>query len=272
MAKMSLNSGVEFKAAMYPSGSTELPTTAGIFSEVSGTGSVQICWCPGSIHSIHLNNVTDPSTTIAEREYASHHSDRSKQRAIPFTDFSHLTPPMRFLVCCGPLPQLNLVQQCVNDAIISCNGTFNELRFPAVGFTALEWAAKKGNMDIVNWLCTDERTKDLIHTGCPVGWAGYTGQVEIMRKLVSYGADPSKTDDVLWCGIPPLLVAAQNGKLSSLKFYVDECKQDIGLVDSEGNNVLKHIELSHNWRELEDHIECHKWAKALLKKQKKKKK
>lgn len=93
-----------------------------------------------------------------------------------------------------------------------------------------------------------------------------------MRLLVSYGADPGKTDDVLWCGTPPLFVAAQNGKLGSLKFYVDECKQDIGSVDNKGRNILKHIELSHNWRELDDHVECHKWAKALLKKQKKKRK
>ncbi len=131
---------------------------------------------------------------------------------------------------------------------------------------------KERTLDIVKWLCTDGRTKDLIHVGCPVGWAGYTGQVEIMRLLVSYGADPSKTDDVLWCGTPPLFVAAQNGQLGSLKFYVDECKQDIGLVDNKGKNILKHIELSQNWRELDDHVESHKWAKALLKKQKKKKK
>jgi len=210
--------------------------------------------------------------TIAEKEYFAKHSDHSSQRAIHFRDFSELPPSLRFLVCCGPLPQLDLVQQCVNDAIISCNGTFHQLRFPEVGFTALEWAAKKGNLDIVKWLCTDGRTKDLIHVGCPVGWAGYTGQVEIMRQLVSYGADPSKTDNVFWCSTPPLFVAAQNGKLEALKFYVAECKQDIGMVDEEGKNVLKHIELSPNWRELDDHVETHKWAKALLKKQKKKKK
>jgi hypothetical protein len=268
---MSVQSGVQMKSVMYPSGSTTLPTFAGVFSEVSGSGSVKILWCPGSSNSIFISNVTDSSMTIAEKEHSAH-ADNSSQRAIHFRDFSELPPSLRFLVCCGPLPQLDLVQQCVNDAITSCNGTFHQLRFPEVGFTALEWAAKKGNLDIVKWLCTDGRTKDLIHVGCPVGWAGYTGQVEIMRQLVSYGADPSKTDNVFWCSTPPLFVAAQNGKLEALKFYVEECKQDIGMVDDEGNNVLKHIELSPNWRELDDHVETHKWAKALLKKQKKKKK
>jgi len=127
---MILNSGVQLTSALYPSGSATLPTTSSIFSEVSGTGSIQILWSPGSISSIFLNNVTDSSMTIAEREYLANHSDRSSQRAIHFRNFSDLTPSMRFLVCCGPLPQLNIVQQCVNDAIFSCNGTFHQLRFP----------------------------------------------------------------------------------------------------------------------------------------------
>ena len=269
-ANMSMNTGVKLKAAMYPSGSTTLPTVPGIFTEVSGSGSARIMWLPGSTNKILLNNATDPNLTIAEREYLAGH-DLSFQQQIPFNDFSELPPPLRFLVCCGPLPQLDLVQQCVNDAIVSCNGTLHQLRFPLAGFTALEWAAKKGNLDIVRWLCTDARTKDLINIGCPVGWAGYTGQVDIMRQLVSYGADPSKTDDVLWNNTLPLFVAAQNGKLDAVKFYIEECKQDIGMIDDEGSNILKHVEKAQNWREMDDHVETHKWAKSMLKKQKKKK-
>lgn len=269
-ANMSMNSGVEFKAAMYPTGSTKLPTTPGIYVEVSGSGSVRIMWCPGSINTIFVNNATDSTMTIAEREYLAQY-DKSFQRQIRFRDFSELPPPLRFLVCCGPLPKLDLVQQCVDDAIASSNGALDQLRFPVAGFTALEWAAKKGNRDIVTWLCTDTRTKDLINVGCPVGWAGYTGQVDIMRQLVSYGADPSKTDDVLWSKTIPLFVAAQNGKLDAVKFYVEECNQDIGIIDDEGNNILKHIEKSHNWREIDNHVETHKWAKSMLKKQQKRK-
>ena len=92
-----------------------------------------------------------------------------------------------------------------------------------------------------------------------------------MRQLVSYGADPSKTDDVLWNKTLPLFVAAQNGKLDAVKFYIEECKQDIGMIDDEGSNILKHVEKAQNWREMDDHVETHKWAKSMLKKQKKKK-
>jgi len=135
IAKMSVQSGVQLKSVMYPSGSTTLPTFACMFTEVSGSGSVKIMWRPGSINTIFLNNVTDSSMTIAEKEYFAKHSDHSSQRAIHFRDFSELPPSLRFLVCCGPLPQLDRVQQCVNDAIISCNGTFHQLRFLEVGFT-----------------------------------------------------------------------------------------------------------------------------------------
>jgi hypothetical protein len=65
---------------------------------------------------------------------------------------------------------------------------------------------------------------------------------------------------VLWCGTPPLFVAAQNGQIGALKFYVEECMQDIGMVDSAGNNILKHIEFSTNWRQMEDHVECRKYV------------
>lgn len=269
-AKISMNLGVQMEAAMYPYGCATLPATPDMFVEVSGSGSVRIMWCPGSISAIILNNAADSTMTIGEREYSAIY-DLSFQRQIHFRDFSDLPPPLRFLVCCGPLPQLDLVQQCVDDAIVSCNGAFHQLRFPVAGFTALEWAAKKGNRDIVRWLCTDKRTKDMINFGCPIGWAGYTGQVDIMRQLVSYGADPRKTDDVLWSNTQPLFVAAQNGKLDAVKFYVEECQQDIGMVDDEGNNILKHVEKSQNWREIDNHVETHKWAKSMLKKQQKKK-
>jgi len=36
--------------------------------------------------------------------------------------------------------------------------------------------------------------------------------------------------------------------------------QDIGMVDSAGNNILKHIEFSTNWRQMEDHVECRKYV------------
>ena len=147
-------------------------------------------------------------------------------------------------------------------------GNLNNLRVPQVGFTALEWASKKGNIDTVKWLCEDERTKGMIDIGCPVGWAAYTGQVEIMRFLVAEGADPAKTDAVLWSGLQPLLVAAQNGQLEAMKYLVNECDQDITMKDRSGRDLLKSISDAPNWRDVPGHVEAHKWAKKMLKKSK----
>eukprot|EP00980_Cylindrotheca_fusiformis_P026710 scaffold17050_cov79-Cylindrotheca_fusiformis.AAC.1 len=185
------------------------------------------------------------------------------ERVVPFNDFSGLPPPLHFLVCCGPLPQLDIAQACVSDAIQQCYGNIGMVRATSGGFTALEWAAKNGNMEIVKWLCTDERTKPLIRIGCPIGWAGYTGKVEVMRLLVSYGADPARTDSIL-LGNPPLLAAGYNGQLEALKFYVNECHQDVNMLGRDGTNLLENIMEEPNWHDFPERRAAHAWATALI--------
>jgi len=170
------------------------------------------------------------------------------------------------LVCCGPLPHIDVVKASISEALQCCGGQVYNLRVPVVGFSALEWAAKKGNIDIVKWLCDDERTNGLIGVGSPVGWAGYTGQIETMKLLVEYGADPGKTDEVLFRSQPPIMVAASNGQLDVLKYYVEECGQDINMVDNHGKGIVSYIKGAPNWRELPGHVACHKWSKSLLRK------
>ena len=63
-----------------------------------------------------------------------------------------------------------------------------------------------------------------MYEGCPDGWASYTGQVEIARKLVAFGADSKTTDYVIFYNCPPLLLAAENGQLESMKFLVEELR------------------------------------------------
>lgn len=254
---------VEIASKVYD-GSSSLPPGPAMISECSGIGMMSIFWNPGSTSFISIAN--ESPYDIASGAVSLDAAAAGNRNTIQFNDFSQLHPTQRFLICCGPLPQLEIARQCASEAIRSCDGRLDELRVPNVGFTALEWAAKKGNMDIVKWLCTDDRTKALVKIGSPVGWAGYTGKVEIMRYLVSQGADPANTDAVLWGGTAPLLVAAQNGQLESMKFFVDECKQDIRMKDSSGKDILKQITGAPNWRELKGHKAAHKWAKKLLQK------
>ena len=128
-----------------------------------------------------------------------------------FASVSELQLPFRFLVSCGPLQDLALAKAALEellDVVAQGGGTTHDnygwrlhfgsarpdprrvvasVRAPAAGFTALEWAAKKGNLGVVEWLCTDERTKCLVREGSPIGWACYTGRIECARLLLRHG-------------------------------------------------------------------------------------
>jgi hypothetical protein len=236
-----------FKARLYMPRST-LPTKPSMFSEVSGIGKASIFWSAAS-----------PNVVMYGNDYAS-----DKGEKVKFNDLKELDPLMRFLLTCGPLTSLAIAKSSVDEAMRMVGGDPSQLRMPGAGFTALEWAAKKGNKSTVSWLCKDPRTKALVRVGSPVGWAAYTGQTEIMRLLVTVGADPAATDAVLWSFQPPLLVAASNGKCESMKYLVEECGQDIGMKNPRGEGVLDSVEEAPNWRELDDHKKTHKWAKKRL--------
>ena len=134
-----------------------------------------------------------------------------------------------------------------------------DLRVPSLGLTALEWAAKKGNIDVVEWLCTDERTRFLVNTGSPIGWACYVGRVECAKALLRHGADPTATDAVLWGGVPPLLAAAQNGQLEALKWLVGEAGVDLRVTDHKGRGAVHHVKMAARWQDMPDHVECLAW-------------
>ena len=75
---------------------------------------------------------------------------------IFFKSLSNLKPILRFVITCGPLPDLDTAKASLQDGLnIACSNLEN-LRAPKVGFTAIEWAAKRGNRETVQWLCTDE--------------------------------------------------------------------------------------------------------------------
>jgi len=235
--------GAKVESSLYNYGAP-LPSRPAMISEVSGTGMLGVFWNPGSKSVINLIGATPSS--------------------VEFTHFSEIPPVLRFLVTCGPLPDLDVAKESLSDALYRVRGDIQQLRAPSVNFTALEWAAKKGNIDTVQWLCSDERTKAMVNIGSPIGWACYTGQVEVARMLLRHGANPGMTDVVLFNCLPPLMVAAQNGQLDAMKFLVEECKQDINMIDGAGRGVLKNISDSPNWRNIPGHVACHKWAKQKL--------
>lgn len=225
---------------------------AGLISEASGAGHLGIMWNPepGQVSIIMPHN---PGLALPNLD-----------NMVKFRSMSELEAPLRFLLSCGPLGDIDVARGCVDEAISMIGGDICKLKMQSVLFNPLEWAAKKGNIDIVEWLCTDDRTKSLIHEGCSVGWACYTGQVEIARRLVAHGADPGKTDDVLFYKCPPLLMAAENGQLEAMQYLVNELGQDIHMVGpTSGRNVIDSIQTVPNWNE-GDHLQCYEWAMSRM--------
>ena len=226
-----------------------------LFSETSGAGSVGIMWNPGSISFITF---TDTNATSGSRPSV------DMNDVIQFQELSELVAPVRFLLACGPVCDIDVARACVDEVISMTGGKIDKLRMKMANFSPLEWAAKKGNTEIVEWLCTDDRTKCLINEGCPVGWACYTGKVDVARKLVQHGADSTKTDYTLFYNCPPLLVAAENGQVEAMEFLVDEMGHDIHMVGPTGRDLLKSIMVPPNWMEVPGHRKAYRWAKERL--------
>lgn len=171
-----------------------------------------------------------------------------------------------------------------------------KLRVPGAGLTALEWAARCGNTEIVEWLVEDERTSDLLRVGSPVGWACYAGEVNMARDLIDKGADKSGTDavrlracsrarvpahaypthidtarparvcrvgsQVLWRGLPPFLVAAENGQEEAMDFLLTECRVSIHTTCEQGLGILYRLtKWFDDWEEYDGIVACEKLAK-----------
>lgn len=179
-------------------------------------------------------------------------------------DLSDFDPVSRLCLACGPLVNLALAKGVIDEALLQVNGSVSALKMKWVGFTPLEWAAPKGHQEIVEWLVTDPRTSLLTQVGAPVGWACYTNQVEVARYLVQHGASPEATNEIFWDHRPPLLAAAENGKLEAVQFLVEECKVSIS-IQWRGNNILNHIQMSPNWSEQKGFKAVRKYAMKKLK-------
>jgi hypothetical protein len=240
-----------------------------ITSEATASGAVCVHNVPNGLSSVTFWDAgpeppydATPHEVLASQ--AAQRYDEGLGMRVRFRSLDELETPLQFLLACGPLVDLPRAQQLLPTLLgqLPPPGIVG-LRLDDRLFTPLEWAAKKGHAEVVEWLCTDVRTAPLVRVGAPIGWASYVGRLDVAKTLWAHGADPLATHEALWGGTPPLLAAAQNGKLAVMRWLVEELGQDVRMVDSRGFDVKAHLTMPPNWERL-SHAECLTWAVGRL--------
>ena len=139
---------------------SKLPTRASMFNETSGIGFASVFWSASTRPSFITFKKRPSFITFKKGDPGSAlSSNPDDMERIEFNSVSELDPLNRFLVSCGPLPDFYAAKESLDDALASVGNHVHMLRVKASGFTALEWAAKKGNLETVEAMhrCPNQR-------------------------------------------------------------------------------------------------------------------
>jgi len=106
------------------------------------------------------------------------------------------------------------------------------------GHTLAHWAAKRGDMDLLELLISkgapylDPSTDDVAM--CPIHWACTEGRLEVVRFLVDKGVSINCVDG---SGCTPLLIAAQYGQ-ADVAAYLIKKKADTSILDKNHDSAM----------------------------------
>ena len=198
------------------------------------------------------------------------------ERTEFFSDVKELDPTMQFLLACGTLNDISSAKKIFPLVLhlLSISGRKPDGSIPDItditvrgyGLNALEWAARRGNFEIAEWLATDPRTKVMATRAdsAPVAWACYTNKVELAKMLIQNGgANSHATTDVVFGKKPPTHLAAGNGSFLAVKFLVEECGHDIFERDTRGMNIRTCLRRNNpNWRDQAGCVAVDDYAKS----------
>ena len=198
------------------------------------------------------------------------------ERTEYFSDIKELHPTMQFLLACGTLNDIAFAKKILPLVLhlIRISGRKPDGSIPDItditvrGYrlNALEWAARRGNFEIAEWLVTDPRTMIMATRAdsAPVAWACYTNKVELAKMLIQKGgANSHATTDVVFGKKPPTHLAAENGSFLAVKFLVDECGHDVFERDTRGMNIRTCLRQNNpNWRNVAGCVAADDYAKS----------
>jgi hypothetical protein len=179
-----------------------------------------------------------------------------------FTTSFMFTDIKEFLLLCGPMNDIDgaksllpLIMNTLRNIGVRTDGSIPSIAdITPRGYklNALEWASRRGNYEIAEWLATDPRTKIMLTRtdSAPVAWACYTNRVELARMLIKHGADSRSTTEMVFNYKPPLHLVAEAGQLLAAKFLVEECGHDINnTFDTLGQDVRASLRRYNTWWE-----------------------
>uniref|UniRef100_A0A7S3QCQ4 MYND-type domain-containing protein n=1 Tax=Chaetoceros debilis TaxID=122233 RepID=A0A7S3QCQ4_9STRA len=192
-----------------------------------------------------------------------------------FTDVSELYPVDQFLLSCGPMPDLALAKSTLPMVLCQLrleglmpNGfvpDIGDIKVRGYSLNALEWAARRGNYSIAEWLATDPRTKvmRIRNDSAPVAWACYTNKVELAKMLVKLGANSHATTQAVFSNKPATHLASENGQLLALKYLVEECGHDIHELDFSGQDIRASMRINNKmWGSVAGCVACEEYSKS----------
>ncbi len=199
------------------------------YSAASGHGSINIMLSP-------------TPQVIPHMVVCQNYDDQTPER-LSFKTLDDLHPSIQFLLCCGPFNDIERAKSILPKVLklLPDGSTIAQLRMPGAHFSALDFAARKGNIAIVEWFCADERLRCCIKAGAAIGWACYTNHVDVARLLLRHGADPAAADSVFFGSKPPLLAAAEAGRLLAMRWLVEEAGQDLRVTAPGHGDVISAI-------------------------------
>ena len=122
-------------------------------------------------------------------------------------------------------------------------------QYDSQGFTAVHWAAKKGDVDLLRLLYGSGAALNLPALTedkmLPIHWASSDGRIGAIRFFLDHKQDVNAQDNN---GCTPVVIAAQHNKANAVAFFVKN-GADMTLTDKDGDSAL-HWAAYKGWLEL----------------------
>lgn len=172
-------------------------------------------------------------------------SGPSKKDTRAFKSVEDLEPELQLVVSCSFEPCPDRVRALVAGGLDP-----DSVRAPGLNLTVLEFASRRGLLEIVK--CLVEDCGASVNVGAPLHWACYTDSISVSRFLYAAGARadiplprpfcPTRRDCPVNNGSQAIHLAAGNRALKCLKWLVEKVGVSPNVRDADGLTPLDYAQ------------------------------